>query len=274
MAADLYLVDAFTTEPFAGNPAAVCLPDHPLPDPFMQALAREIGWSETAFVVPGDDGAWSLRWFTPAVEVDLCGHATLAAAHVLWEMGRLAPGDDARFDTRSGRLVARRDVGGAIELDFPADPPASVLAPELDRGALVAALRIHDSTIVGLARGRDDLLVELSDATIVRGLVPDPRAVAAMDARVVIVTARADDDAYDIVSRVFGAAIGIGEDPVTGSAHCTLAGYWCPKLRRDELRAWQASARGGEMRVRQAGERVLLTGHAVTVAQGELRAEV
>jgi PhzF family phenazine biosynthesis protein len=255
-------VDAFADRPFAGNPAAVCV----LPDErdagWMQDVAREMNLSETAFLLREDDG-FRLRWFTPAVEVDLCGHATLASAHVLWEDGHLDPSETARFHTRSGLLTAARE-GEWIWLDFPAAPPAAIDPP----AGLLPALGVDSPRWVG--GSRFDLLVELDSERAVRELGPDFGALRGVPTRGVIVTARSDSADHDFVSRWFGPAVGVDEDPVTGSAHCVLAPYWAERLGRDELTGYQASARGGVVRTRLRGERVLLGGQAVTVMRGEL----
>jgi PhzF family phenazine biosynthesis protein len=254
-------VDAFTAHPFAGNPAAVCLLPAERDAAWMQNVAAEMNLSETAFLLPRGD-RYSLRWFTPAVEVDLCGHATLASAHVLWESGELPAGQDACFDTRSGLLRARQ-AGDWIEMDFPADPPQQISpAPGL------AALLGCDPVWAG--KGRFDLFVEVDSEEVVRGLRPDLRSLAALPYRGLVVTARSPAGGYDFVSRFFAPASGIDEDPVTGSAHCSLAPYWSPRLGREEMLGFQASRRGGIVRVRPAGDRVVLAGRAVTVLRGEL----
>jgi PhzF family phenazine biosynthesis protein len=255
-------VDAFTNRPFAGNPAAVCILPQAADPAWMQNVAREMNLAETAFLVPRRDG-FDLRWFTPAVEVDLCGHATLASAHVLWEDGHLKPDAQARFHTKSGVLTAdRRD--GWIELDFPATPASS--APPA--AGLIEALRAKP-TFVG--RSRFDYLVEVEDESTVRRLDPDLSALSRVEARGVIVTSRTDGESqYDFVSRFFAPQSGVPEDPVTGSAHCALTPYWSTKLGKKELVAYQASSRGGELRLRLAGDRVRLAGQAVTVLRGEL----
>jgi PhzF family phenazine biosynthesis protein len=261
MAVPIYHVSAFTDRPFAGNPAAVCL----LPDEraagWMQAVAGQMNLSETAFLHPEGDGH-RLRWFTPTVEVDLCGHATLASAHVLWETGRLAADAPARFPSRSGLLTARRR-DGRIELDFPACPPAPAAPPE----GLAEAL---GAVVVSAGRNRMDWLAEVESEAVLRGLRPDFVRLAALPVRGVIVTARSEGPAFDFVSRFFAPASGVAEDPVTGSAHCCLGPFWAGRLGKTELRAYQASARGGEVNVRVAGERVFLGGQAVTVLRGEL----
>lgn len=259
----LHVVDAFTSVPFRGNPAAVCLPGRPVSEAWMQAVAAEMNLSETAFVVPVGE-AWSLRWFTPAAEVALCGHATLASAHVLWETGRLNRDNPALFDTRqSGRLVCRRGEAGWIRMDFPASPVESVSVPEGLERALGAKA-------VWVGRSAYDYLVRVADESCVRGLRPDLAALAALPVRGVIVTAAAvpGGGGFDFVSRFFAPGVGVPEDPVTGSAHCALAPYWGAILGRTEMRGWQASARGGEVRVVWRGDRVELAGQAVTVSAG------
>jgi PhzF family phenazine biosynthesis protein len=254
-------VDAFTDRPFAGNPAAVCLLPAERDAYWMQNVAAEMNLSETAFLLRRD-GCYDLRWFTPTVEVDLCGHATLASAHVLWESGHLPADQDARFMTRSGLLVARQ-AGGWIEMDFPADPPAAT-APVDNLAAMLGCNPLWVGT------GRFDLFVEADSEQAVRTLKPHLQALAALPYRGVVVTARSSTAPYDFVSRFFGPASGVDEDPVTGSAHCSLGPFWQRRLGRDELVGFQASARGGEVRVRSAGERVILAGKAVTVLRGEL----
>lgn len=248
MPLDLTVVDAFTERPFGGNPAAVAVVDRFPDDSEMQLIAREMNLSETAFAASRADGSYDLRWFTPTVEVDLCGHATLATAHVL--------GGTGRFVTRSGLLTCSTEEDGWIQMDFPADPPAAT-----DRPATL--------DIVGIGwcgRGRSDLLIELADAAAVRSLQPDLGAIAALGVRCVVFTAGGDRDGIDCVSRVFAPSFGIAEDPVTGSAHCTLAPFWAEHLGRTELVGEQASARGGIVRMRVAGDRVILGGRAVTVS--------
>jgi PhzF family phenazine biosynthesis protein len=254
-------VDAFTNRPFAGNPAAVCVVDAPRDEQWMRDVAAEMNLSETAFLHPQDDG-WSLRWFTPAVEVDLCGHATLASAHVLWEDGLLPRDAQARFHTRSGLLTATRD-GDWITLDFPAKPERQAPAPD----GLEQAL---GTRIVYAGRSAFDWLVEVESEAAVRALDPDLTSLATVDARGVIVTARGSGGEHDFVSRFFAPRVGVPEDPVTGSAHCVLAPFWAARLGRDELTGFQASRRGGAVKVRIAGDRVLLGGQAVTVMRGEL----
>jgi PhzF family phenazine biosynthesis protein len=226
----------------------------------MQDVAREMNLSETAFLVR-NNGRYDLRWFTPAVEVDLCGHATLAAAHILWESGELAPAEDACFETRSGLLVAHQ-ANGWIEMDFPADPPQQA-DPPAGLGEMLGC------DLVWVGKGRFDLFVEADSEQAVRALKPDFRALAALPCRGVVVTAPCAG-AYDFVSRFFAPASGIDEDPVTGSAHCSLGPFWSQRLGRGKLTGFQASARGGEVRIEPRGDRVLLAGKAVTVLRGEL----
>ncbi len=264
MSVELWQVDAFADAPFTGNPAAVCLLPAPADAGWAQRVAAEMNLSETAFVVARQDGAFDLRWFTPATEVDLCGHATLASAHVLWEAGRLPLGDTARFHTRSGLLTASRE-GEWIVLDFPARPAAPAAMPE----ALAPALGVTASHV---GRSVDDLLVVVDDPAAVRAMTPDLGAVARVPVRGVIVTAAGDREGIDFISRFFGPASGVPEDPVTGSAHCTLAPYWSERLGRTELTGYQASARGGTVRVALRGDRVQLAGRAVTVLRGSLLA--
>ncbi|HYA69382.1 MAG TPA: PhzF family phenazine biosynthesis protein [Acidimicrobiales bacterium] len=251
MPLELTVVDAFTDRPFAGNPAAVAVVDA-FPDVVRMAMvAREMNLSETAFVVARGDGSYDLRWFTPTVEVDLCGHATLATAHVL--------GGSGSFHTRGGFLSCAAVGGGWIEMDFPGDP---VVADDVPSAHGLGA----DVDVVSFVRGREDMVFEVSDATVVRRLEPDLAAIAALGSRAVIVTAAGDRPGVDCVSRVFGPNVGIAEDPVTGSAHCTLAAFWSTRLGHGELVGEQASARGGTVRMRLAGDRVVLGGQAVTVA--------
>lgn len=254
-------IDAFTDRPFAGNPAAVCLLDAEIPGELMQSIAAEMNLSETAFVRREGDG-FRLRWFTPVVEVNLCGHATLATACALWQQGWLPAGESARFFTRFGELLARQ-VGDAIELDFPARPITPCPAPP----GLAAALGVEPLEVGWYD---DDLLVLVDSEATVRRLAPDFSSLQTATARGIVVTARAEMPGFDFVSRFFAPAVGIDEDPVTGSAHTALAPFWAERLGRTELRAFQASARGGVLGVRLAGDRVFITGRAVTVLVGEL----
>lgn len=261
MGLTIYQVDAFTDKPFAGNPAAVCVLPAPGEERWMRDVAREMNLSETAFLVRQDDG-YNLRWFTPSVEVDLCGHATLASAHVLWEAGYLQPDQEARFYTRSGLLTAKR-LAEWIELDFPTEPEEPVVPP----AELARALHA-DPKYTG--RTRFDYLVELDSEESVRGLRPDFALLETVSARGIIVTSRSASQDYDFVSRFFAPQSGVNEDPVTGSAHCCLGPFWSKRLGKDEFLAYQASARGGVVRVRVAGPRVKLGGQAVTVMRGQL----
>lgn len=256
------VIDAFTDRPFAGNPAAVVLLDGPeWPDAaWMQSVAAEMNLSETAFTLPDGDG-WGLRWFTPAVEVDLCGHATLATTHALRADGLLK--GTARFATRSGVLTATAADDGTITLDFPVATVTPVAVPDGLPAALGApVVAAYDTGSLG------DLVAELADEATVRGLGPDLAAIRRLPHRGVLVTAAGTE--HDFVSRFFAPGTGVDEDPVTGSAHTALAPLWSARLGRDELRGLQASRRSGVVRTRLAGDRVLLTGHAVTTLDGAL----
>lgn len=277
----IYTIDAFTAEPFKGNPAAVCLLDRSRPADWMQRVAAELNLSETAFVVPrasehstgegGPHADFDLRWFTPTVEVPLCGHATLASAHTLWESGKLAAGAEARFHTLSGWLTVRRagDQSGWIEMDFPSVPVREVPLP----AAVQRAFNVQPKW-VGLGSdhsGNDrNFVIELESEAAVRALQPNFMILRQHVETGVIVTARATTAGLDFVSRYFGSYAGIDEDPVTGSAHCSLAPYWAGRLDKTEMTGYQVSARGGEVRVRLRGDRVLLAGRAVTVLRGSL----
>jgi PhzF family phenazine biosynthesis protein len=257
----IFQVDAFTDKPFAGNPAAVCILPEPCEARWMQSVAAEMNLSETAFLLKETDG-FNLRWFTPTLEVDLCGHATLASAHVLWEAGYVEPDQQARFWTRSGLLTAERE-GDWIELDFPAEPETPATAPS----GLARALGVAP-TYVG--KNRFDYLVEMDSEETVRNLQPDFALLREIPARGIMVTSRATTRGYDFVSRFFAPRAGINEDPVTGSAHCCLGPFWSTRLGKSEFLAYQASGRGGVVRVRMSGHRVHLGGQAVTVLRGEL----
>ncbi len=257
-------VDAFTDHAFGGNPAAVCWLEHDAPADWMQAVAAEMNLSETAFV-RRIDGGLELRWFTPQVEVDLCGHATLATAHALWYAGLDVPEECLRFYTKSGWLTCTRQ-GPWLELDFPALPAE----PAEYSPALAEALGVD--TPVSVGRNRFDLLVVLDSLDAVLAVHPDFAKLRAIPARGVIITAKATDDRYDFVSRFFAPAVGVDEDPVCGSAHCCLAPYWSEQLGKVELMAHQVSARGGVLRLKARGDRVTLGGQAVTVLRGELLA--
>ena len=258
-------IDAFTAQAFRGNPAAVCLLDVERDASWMQDVAGEMNLAETAFVLPSQDG-YSLRWFTPTVEVALCGHATLASAHALWEEQLLAASDTARFHTRSGLLTATRD-GEWIELDFPATPEQRSDPPP----GLLESLGVSQPVYVG--RNKFDYLVEVRSESELRALDPDHARLRKIEARGVIVTCRSETTQYDFVSRFFAPGSGVDEDPVTGSAHCCLAPYWSSRLGRVEMTAFQASRRGGVVSVRLEGDRVKLLGQAVTVLRGELDAQ-
>ncbi len=258
---DIYQVDAFTAEPFAGNPAAVCVLAAAAEAAWMQTVAREMNLSETAFLSPQADG-YDLRWFTPAVEVDLCGHATLASAHVLWETGRLAAEAEARFQTRSGLLTAVL-ADDWITLNFPAKPEQAAVTPP----GLEAALGARPLYV---GRNAFDYLVELESETAVRDLRPDFAALRTLGVRGVMVTSQAETPGFDFVSRFFAPGSGIDEDPVTGSAHCCLGPFWAARLHQTEFTAYQASPRGGVVQVRLQGDRVLLQGQAVTILSGSL----
>jgi predicted PhzF superfamily epimerase YddE/YHI9 len=263
----IYQVDAFTREPFRGNPAGVCLLDHPKPAEWMQQVAAEMNVSETVFVVP-DASGFTLRWFTPSSEVALCGHATLATAHVLWETGRARGDRPIPFLSASGALGAIR-VGDEIELDFPVMPVVACDPPDGLVEALGAAPSFVGSTPPrGVGQERDHLVL-FDNESAVRELRPQIQMLRGMPGGV-IVTARAASGPYDIVSRYFAPAFGIDEDPATGVAHCALAHFWAPRLGRQAFLAWQASTRGAAIRVELRGARVRLSGHAVTVLRGEL----
>jgi predicted PhzF superfamily epimerase YddE/YHI9 len=253
-----YQVDAFSASPFHGNPAAVCILKEMLADKVLQAIAAENNLAETAFLVQQSD-AWKLRWFTPACEVPLCGHATLAAAHVLCQGKMVDQNKPIRFDTLSGILTVQKE-GDFYVLDFPAYGERDLVLPEIFQKAL-------STEIVQAVATQNFWLVELKDASAVRALQPDMATLA--DYPPVIVTAKAEEDTpYDFISRMFGPSLGIPEDPVTGSAHCCLTPYWSKRLGKAEFFAYQASARGGELKLQLKGERVLISGEAVTVIRG------
>lgn len=261
MGIPIFQVDAFTNRPFSGNPAAVCIINEPKDELWMQDVAKEMNLSETAFLKREGEG-FSLRWFTPAVEVDLCGHATLASAHILWEEGYLRPDQQVKFYTRSGILTAKRN-GDWIELDFPSEPEEEADAPS----ELIKALGV---TPLYVGKNRFDYLVEVDSEETVRNLRPDLPLLAKVETRGIIVTSLSSTKDFDFVSRFFAPRVGINEDPVTGSAHCCLGPFWKSRLKKDEFTAYQASSRGGTVRVRVSGDRVCLSGQAVTVLRGEL----
>jgi len=259
----LLQIDAFASQPFRGNPAAVCLLDGERDDAWMQSVAAEMNLSETAFLLPLSGGAYPLRWFTPAVEVALCGHATLASAHAIWSERLAAPDKPLRFQTKSGVLTATRD-GDLIELDF----PATLEQPSDPPPALLESLGVSAPVYIG--RNKFDYLVEVESEEIVRMLDPDHARLRSIPVRGVIVTSRSSNPEFDFVSRFFAPGSGVDEDPVTGSAHCCLTPYWSARLGKKEMIAFQASKRGGVVRVRLAGDRVKLGGRAVTVLRGAL----
>ena len=258
----IYQVDAFADRPFSGNPAGVCILERAAPERWMQAVAAEMNVAETAFLVRRDDGAFDLRWFTPSIEVDLCGHATLASAHVLWDERVLPEGERARFHTKSGPLTAWREAD-TIRMDFPAEPVTATEAPTV----LAEALGVP-FTFAG--KNRMDWLVEVADEAVVKAVRPDLRALVTLNVRGVIVTARSAMPERDFVSRFFAPGAGVDEDPVTGSAHCALAPYWAERLGKRALAGYQASARGGTVECTVAGDRVVLGGRAVTVLRAKL----
>jgi PhzF family phenazine biosynthesis protein len=263
MSIPIFQVDAFTEEPFKGNPAGVCLLSGPAEAAWMQNVAAEMNVAETAFPL-AEGGGFRLRWFTPKVEVKLCGHATLATAHILFERGILAPDREARFQTLSGLLTARRE-GGLIELDFPARPPFP--NPPEWADAVVGALGIKP---VYIGMSAEDVLFEASDEDTVRAIQPDFATLRSLPARGVIVTSRSSDKRFDFVSRFFAPAVGVDEDPVTGSSHTVLVPYWAGRLGKKSFTAYQASARGGVLHLRLDGNRVRIAGRAVTVIEGEI----
>lgn len=262
MSWSIFQVDAFADRPFAGNPAGVCILERPAPEKWMQVVAAEMNVAETAFLVRRTDGAYDLRWFTPTVEVDLCGHATLASAHILWEEKHINPADGAHFHTKSGPLRAWRE-GQTIRMDFPSEPVVASEPPT----SLGAALGIPFSFA---GKNRMDWLVEVADEAAVSAVRPELRPLAELDVRGVIVTARSATPERDFVSRFFAPAAGVDEDPVTGSAHCALAPYWAAKLGKPALVGYQASARGGTVMCTLAGDRVVLGGTAITVLRAKL----
>lgn len=279
MSLTILQVDAFTDRPFSGNPAGVCVTQKPLEADFMQAIAAEMNLSETAFLYPLEgpiEGGYSLRWFTPAVEVDLCGHGTLASAHVLWSEGHLAPGAIAHFNTKSGWLSATKKENW-IELNFPAQPVAVTphVTPQLIKSLCCG------SNIRTVTKNDVNYLVEVQSEKVLQALEPDFDEIRKLPVHGIIATAPADSEEYDFVSRYFAPAVGINEDPVTGSAHTSLAPYWQEKLGKSEMLAQQISERGGTIRVRcvlsdsntasdASKNRILISGQAVTTLKGKL----
>jgi PhzF family phenazine biosynthesis protein len=261
MGIKIFQVDAFAEVPFSGNPAAVCILDSEVDEAWMQSVASEMNLSETAFLYSVGD-SYNLRWFTPTVEVDLCGHATLASAHILWEEAYLNPSQRAQFHTRSGLLTASRNAE-IIELNFPSDPELETLVPE----GLIEALGVNPSYV---GKNSFDYLVQVEDEESVRNLNPNFDLLKTFPARGVIVTSVSESDEYDFVSRFFAPATGIIEDPVTGSAHCCLGPYWGKKLKKSKLIGKQLSKRGGVVQVSLLDDRVILGGKAVTIFRGEI----
>ncbi|HEY0791446.1 MAG TPA: PhzF family phenazine biosynthesis protein [Chthoniobacterales bacterium] len=262
---EITVIDAFAAQPFSGNPAAVCLLDEPREDRWMQLVAREMNLPETAFLEPDAGGdVYRLRWFTPTVEVRLCGHATLASAHLLWEKRHLPPEAPARFHTLSGLLTATRQRDGWIQLDLPAEAVAQIDPPP----GLAESLSVKP---IFVGRTPAHFFIEVATEREVRQIQPDFTWLRSIAPGRVIVTSQADPGSgYDVVSRYFAPGVGVDEDPVTGSAHCALAPYWEPRLGRRELQAYQASARGGTLRMKREGTRVLVSGQALTIWEGRL----
>ncbi|PSB07698.1 PhzF family phenazine biosynthesis protein [filamentous cyanobacterium CCP2] len=261
MGLTIFQVDAFTSTPFAGNPAAVCVLDTLPEDGWMQKLAREMNLSETAFLVRQEDG-FNLRWFTPKVEVNLCGHATLASAHILWTEGHLAPDQEARFHTRSGLLTAKQEDGWII-MNFPVDNARDIkIRPELIKALNAPICEVYEGTV--------GYIVEVNSEEVVRAVQPNVEILKTLPAKGLVVTSPANGTEYDFVSRFFAPALGIIEDPVTGAAHCALGPFWRDRLNKSEFLAYQASARGGVLKVRCEGDRVVLGGQAITVMKAEL----
>ncbi len=261
MEVPIYVVDSFTKHAFAGNPAGVCFLDSPIGDEWMQSVAAEMRHAETAFLQATNSGSYRLRWFTPTVEVNLCGHATLAAAHILWETGMLPVAETAVFETKSGTLTATRS-SESILMDFPSEPAREKPCPP----SLEAILGAKP---LWYGENRFDMLVELEDANTVCMLLPNLSGIKELGHRGLIVTSRGES--HDFISRFFAPASGVDEDPVTGSAHCCLGPFWAERIGRETLEGYQASPRGGVVRVIVKGDRTLVSGHAVTVLSGVLR---
>ncbi len=263
----LALVDAFADGPFSGNPAAVCLLGKSANESWMQNLAMEMNQAETAFIYPANENAlFHLRWFTPMAEVDLCGHATLASAHALWQTQPALP-ELLRFSTRSGVLTACRNTDGSISLDFPAQPPQF----DGPLANLAACMHLAENDVIAIGQTKFDGFIHVRSADIVRKCNPDLQLVSNLPVRGVIITADSDLDGIDFVSRFYAPGVGVPEDPVTGSAHCSLAPYWVALKGRTELTGRQLSARGGTVFTRLIANRVQLTGRAVTVLCAELQ---
>ena len=256
-----FIVDAFTDVAFKGNPAAVCILKKPISDDYMQNVASEINLSETAYLLK-QNGIYGLRWFTPTSEIDLCGHATLASAHILWEKGHLDRSEQAKFNTNSGILIARK-IDDFIEMDFPVEEAEESPCPP----ELIEALSVNP---VYVGKNRFDYLIEVESEEVIDKLAPDFEIIKKIDCRGVIVTSGTDKSSYDFVSRFFAPLFGVPEDPVTGSAHCALGPYWSKKTGKTELTGYQASRRGGTVNVTVTKENVVLGGKALTVAAGEL----
>jgi len=260
MVVDFFQVDSFTNRPYSGNPAAVCIIKNAPTEEWMKLVAREMNLSETAFIVPKIDNSFDLRWFTPVAEVDLCGHATLAAAHILWEKNILKIDENAKFHTRSGLLTCKK-INNRIEMNFPIEEANDALAPD----ELIEGLKVNPLYV---GKNRFDYLVEVESEEIVNNLEPELDLLKKANMRGVIVTSRSEK--YDFVSRFFAPALGIDEDPVTGSSHCCLAPYWSKKLGKNELEACQISKRRGELSLRLVDDRVFIIGNAVTVFKGTI----
>ncbi len=273
MSFPIFQVDAFTHIPYRGNPAAVVILDKMQPDEWLQKVAAEMNLSETAFVAPNVDPfkrVWQLRWFTPKTEVELCGHATLAAAQIMFSEGYVKPQETIRFDTLSNELQAKKDSGGWIELDFPTSPVEETdNIPDLEESLGAKPKQV----LKAVFETEFDYLVELESAEVVKNLNPDISALAQLESRAIIVTAQGDensDGSPDFVSRVFAPRVGINEDPVTGSAHCILSDFWAKKLGKNEFMAHQVSERGGTLKVKLNGDRTTISGRAVTIFKGKL----
>ncbi len=258
----IFQVDTFTDVAFGGNPAAVCLLDGPTDPRWLQKIAAEFNLSETAFVFKRDEGGYGLRWFTPTIEVDLCGHATIAAAHALFEEGLVPPGEYIRFYTKSGLLMTRLQ-GNWIEMNFPADIVRKVEIPPM----LTEAIGIEPRFV---AKGKFDYLVQLSSEAEVRELKPNMELLTGLPVRGIIVTAASGKKGIDFISRFFAPAAGISEDPVTGSAHCMLGVFYRELLGKTEMVGYQASKRGGTVKISMHEDRVLLSGQAVMISKGEV----